>query len=90
MLEALVSLWLWLEMGNGCEVVLRLVTFSNSFGSISLAVEVSVGEFNPESELSFPLACLTAGTSVIELGLRICLLCSLTKFLNFLFQVVLT
>ena len=36
-----------------------------------MAVEVSVDGFNPESELSFPLACLTAGTSVIELGLRV-------------------
>lgn len=97
-LEALVSLWLWLEMGNGCEVGWRLaiswwsflITFSNLSGSISLAVEVSVGELNPESELSFPLACLTAGTSVVELGLRIACFAVWPSFWTFFFQEVLT
>ena len=43
------------------------VVFYNSPGSISLSVEVSVGEFNPESDPSFLLSWLTAGTSVLEL-----------------------
>lgn len=78
-LETLVSLKLWLEIGNGCEVGLTLaiswwsclIVFSNSSCSISLAVVVSVGECNPESDPSCPLSRLTAGTSVLELGLRI-------------------
>ena len=45
--------------------------FFNSLCSISLPVVVSVGESNPESDLSCPLSWLTAGTAVFELELWI-------------------
>ena len=78
-LEALGSLWIWLEIGNGCEDRLRLaiswwsclIIFSNSSCPIYLVVVVLVGESNPESDPSFSLSWLTAGTSVLGLRLRI-------------------